>query len=83
MRLDSGEVVRALRTAAGAVAAGVRPEKISIGARGGENQLQGTVAETAFLGIATQVVVRTTAGTVQVFAQNIDPARAFRGAGCR
>jgi hypothetical protein len=30
------------------------------------------VLETAYIGVATQVVVSTPAGTVQVFAQNID-----------
>jgi spermidine/putrescine transport system ATP-binding protein len=57
----------------GKVAAGVRPEKITIGAGGGANELPGTVAETAYIGVATQAVVRTAAGTVQVFAQNMDP----------
>jgi len=50
----------------------VRPEKITIGAGGGANELAGTVSETAYIGVATQVVVRTSAGTVQVFAQNMD-----------
>ena len=56
----------------GEVAAGVRPEKITIGAGGGANELPGTVSETAYIGVATQVVVRTAAGTVHVFAQNMD-----------
>jgi spermidine/putrescine transport system ATP-binding protein len=50
----------------------VRPEKITIGAGGGANELPGTVSETAYIGVATQVVVRTAAGIVQVFAQNLD-----------
>jgi spermidine/putrescine transport system ATP-binding protein len=54
------------------VAAGVRPEKITIGSGGGANELPGTISESAYIGVATQVVVRTAAGTVQVFAQNID-----------
>ena len=73
IRLDDGTVVRATvdgRT--GPVAAGVRPEKITIGAGGGVNELPGTVSESAYIGVATQVVVRTVAGTVHVFAQNID-----------
>ncbi len=73
IRLDDGTVVRATvdgRT--GPVAAGVRPEKITIGAGGGVNELPGTVSESAYIGVATQVVVRTAAGTVHVFAQNID-----------
>jgi len=73
IRLDGGGLVRtAPNGRTGRVAAGVRPEKITIGAGGGENELTGTVAETAYIGVATQVVVRTPAGTVQVFAQNAD-----------
>jgi len=73
IRLDDGTVVRAsVNGRTGEVAAGVRPEKITIGAGGGANELAGTVAETAYIGVATQVAVRTAAGTVQVFAQNMD-----------
>jgi spermidine/putrescine transport system ATP-binding protein len=73
VRLDDGTVVRAkVNGQSGPVAAGVRPEKITIGAGGGANELPGSVAETAYIGVATQVVVRTAAGTVQVFAQNLD-----------
>ena len=50
----------------------MRPEKITVGAGGGANELAGTVSETAYIGVATQVVVRTAAGVVQVFAQNLD-----------
>jgi len=73
VRLDSGTIVRArVGGRSGAVAAGVRPEKIQLGAGGGANELAGTIMETAYIGVATQVVVRTPVGTVQVFAQNID-----------
>jgi spermidine/putrescine transport system ATP-binding protein len=73
IRLDDGTVVRADADGhSGVVAAGVRPEKITIGAGGGANELAGTVSETAYIGVATQVVVRTAAGLVHVFAQNID-----------
>jgi spermidine/putrescine transport system ATP-binding protein len=73
VRLESGELVRAqVNGRTGSVAAGVRPEKITLGSGGGENQLAGTISETAFIGVATQVVVRTPAGIVQVFAQNIE-----------
>jgi spermidine/putrescine transport system ATP-binding protein len=73
VRLDSGELVRVkVDGRTGPVAAGVRPEKIILGAGGGANELAGTIVETAYIGVATQVVVRTAAGTVQVFAQNID-----------
>ena len=75
VRLDSGELVRVqLNGRTGRVAAGVRPEKITLGEGGGENRLSGRIAESAYLGVATQVVVRTPAGTVQVFAQNIGAA---------
>jgi spermidine/putrescine transport system ATP-binding protein len=73
IRLEDGTVVRAnVNGQAGVVAAGVRPEKITIGAGGGANELAGTISETAYIGVATQVVVKTAAGTVHVFAQNID-----------
>jgi spermidine/putrescine transport system ATP-binding protein len=73
IRLDEGTLVRAsVNGRSGQVEAGVRPEKITIGAGGGVNELAGTVAETAYIGVATQVVVRTAAGTVQVFSQNLD-----------
>jgi spermidine/putrescine transport system ATP-binding protein len=73
IRLEDGTLVRArVNGRSGRVAAGVRPEKITIGSGGGANSLAGTVSETAYIGVATQVVVRTTAGVVQVFAQNID-----------
>ena len=73
VRLRTGSVVRAqVDGRTGAVAAGVRPEKITLGRGGGANELEGKVAETAYIGVATQVVVETKAGTVHVFAQNID-----------
>jgi spermidine/putrescine transport system ATP-binding protein len=72
VRLDTGEVIRApVNGRSGRVAAGVRPEKITLGSGGGANELPGTVSESAYIGVATQVVVRTAAGIVQVFAQNI------------
>jgi spermidine/putrescine transport system ATP-binding protein len=72
VRLDSGEVVRAdVGGHTGRVEAGVRPEKITLGHGGGANELQGTIAETAYIGVATQVVVETPAGTIHVFAQNL------------
>jgi spermidine/putrescine transport system ATP-binding protein len=73
VRLDTGTVVQAkVDGLTGPVAAGVRPEKITLGEGGGANTLEGRVVETAYIGVATQLVVETPAGTVQVFAQNID-----------
>ena len=82
MRLDDGTVVRATANGfAGRVAAGVRPEKITLGEGGGSNRLSGTIAESAYIGVATQFVVKTPAGTVQVFAQNIDSGSGVPAAG--
>jgi spermidine/putrescine transport system ATP-binding protein len=73
VRLADGTLVRAqVDGKAGAVAAGVRPEKITIGDGGGANVLEGRITESAYLGVATQLVVKTGAGQVQVFSQNID-----------
>src|SRR4029079_15648963 len=67
IRLPDGTLVRASVVGrSGERAAGVRPEMITIGAGGGANELHGTVAESPYIGVATQVVVRTAAGTVHV-----------------
>jgi spermidine/putrescine transport system ATP-binding protein len=72
VRLDTGDEVAAdpgERT--GRVAVGIRPEKIRIGPSGeGDNSLAGTVKETAYVGVATQYVVETGAGTLIVYVQN-------------
>jgi spermidine/putrescine transport system ATP-binding protein len=82
VKLDSGQLIKArVGGREGRVSAGVRPEKIAIGPRGGENQLNGTVVETAYVGVATQVVVQTAAGTIHVFAQNIDSGATIPGRG--
>jgi len=53
------------------VAIGVRPEKLSLDGDGdGANSLRGTVAERAYIGVATQYVVDTPAGAVTVFVQS-------------
>ena len=76
VRLEDGTFVRAdVSGRSGAVSAGVRPEKITIGPGGGANELEGTVSETAYIGVATEVVVETPLGVVHVFAQNIDSGR--------
>ncbi len=72
VRLDDGTEIRVpLDGRSGRVAVGVRPEKVRLGAGAG-NELPGTVTETAYVGVATQVIVTTPAGVVQVFAQNIE-----------
>jgi spermidine/putrescine transport system ATP-binding protein len=76
VRLEDGTLVRAdVSGRTGSVSAGVRPEKITLGPGGGANELNGTVAETAYIGVATEVVVETPLGVVHVFAQNIDSGR--------
>ena len=70
VRLLDGSVVTvdtAGRT--GSVAVGVRPEKIRLG-DGAQNVLQGKVRESAYIGVATQIVVTTAVGDVTVFHQN-------------
>jgi spermidine/putrescine transport system ATP-binding protein len=47
----------------------MRPEKVRVGA-GEPNELRGTVAENAYVGVATQYVVDTPAGAVTVYVQN-------------
>jgi spermidine/putrescine transport system ATP-binding protein len=82
VRLDSGALVYAPPNGrTGRVAVGVRPEKITLGPGGGANELAGTVSETAYIGVATQVGVQTPAGTVQVFAQNLDSGGRFPSPG--
>ena len=58
-------------TLTGSVSAGVRPEKVSLG-DGGANRLTGTVKETAYFGVATEVVVGTSSGDLTVFHQNVE-----------
>ena len=72
VRLDDGTEIRLpLGGRSGRVAVGVRPEKVRLGAGAG-NELPGTVTETAYVGVATQVIVTTPAGIVSVFAQNTE-----------
>lgn len=76
IRLDGGGEVRvppsAINGRSGRVAVGVRPEKLRLGADE-PNVIDGRVAETAYIGVATQYVVETPHGAVQVYVQNADP----------
>ena len=72
VRLGDGTEVRAGTTGAqGAIAIGVRPEKISLGGEGA-NRLAGKVKEAAYIGVATEVVVATPVGELTVFHQNVE-----------
>ncbi|HXV34270.1 MAG TPA: ABC transporter ATP-binding protein [Gaiellaceae bacterium] len=55
----------------GEIAVGVRPEKIALG-DGGVNRIAGRVKESAYIGVATEVVVSTPSGDVTVFHQNVE-----------
>jgi spermidine/putrescine transport system ATP-binding protein len=71
VRLDGAGEVRVtaeLPDAGARVAVGVRPEKLSL-ARG-TNTIAGTVAESAYVGVATQYVVDTPAGALVAYVQN-------------
>ena len=72
VRLDTGDEIAAdAGDRAGRVAVGIRPEKIRLGPPGeGENSLAGSIKETAYVGVATQYVVETGAGTLIVYVQN-------------
>ncbi|HEU0303159.1 MAG TPA: ABC transporter ATP-binding protein [Gaiellaceae bacterium] len=84
VRLDGGAEVHvrpgALNGHSGRVAVGVRPEKIRL-ASDAVNTIEGRVAETAYIGVATQYVVDTPHGAVQVYVQNAEPGSAHAAAG--
>jgi spermidine/putrescine transport system ATP-binding protein len=70
VRLDDGTIVRVSTAgASGRVAIGVRPEKVVLGGEG-ENRIAGSVLESAYIGVATEIVVTTAAGDISVFHQN-------------
>jgi len=77
LRLDDGtEITAPLGGRSGSLYAGVRPEKIRLSGEGSGNRLSGHVVETAYIGVATQVIVETGAGTVTVYAQNTEAGSA-------
>ena len=70
----------ALAGKSGPVAIGVRPEKIHL--NGDEaNRIPGRVAESAYIGVATQYIVDTDVGRLMVFAQNTRPGADALGPG--
>jgi spermidine/putrescine transport system ATP-binding protein len=68
---DGSELMAPTNGSMGAVSIGVRPEKISLG-EGGVNRVSGTVKESAYIGVATEVVVQTPVGELTVFHQNVE-----------
>lgn len=87
VRLPSGAVVRVdepLPADGARVAVGIRPEKLRLGpSRDGENRLTGAVTERSYVGVATQYLVETPDGVVNVFVQNAQPAAAAVEPGAR
>jgi spermidine/putrescine transport system ATP-binding protein len=85
VRLPDGTVLRApgARAGSGRVAVGIRPEKIRLGADGGENTLAGVVDERSYIGVSTQYIVETAAGSVAVYVQNSDPGAGSAAPGDR
>jgi len=72
VRLDDGTEIRAgTNGQQGGISIGVRPEKISLG-EGGTNRLAGKVKESAYIGVATEMVVETPVGELTVFHQNVE-----------
>ncbi|MEX2103253.1 MAG: ABC transporter ATP-binding protein [Gaiellaceae bacterium] len=74
VRLSDGTVVRTPAAAGhrGRVSVGIRPEKIRL-AESGENTLAGEIAERSYIGVSTQYIVKTKAGSITVYVQNADP----------
>jgi spermidine/putrescine transport system ATP-binding protein len=76
VRLDGGVEVRvppsALAGRTGAVAVGIRPEKIDLSGEH-ENKIDGRIVESAYIGVATQYIVETPCGRLTVYAQNTQP----------
>ena len=62
----------------GEIQLGIRPEKIAVAASaaaaGDAVTLAGTVREFAYVGVATQYIVDTAVGEIQVFHQNVTPS---------
>ena len=73
VRLDDGtEVTVPAETLAGRtgrVSIGIRPEKLRVDAPE-PNTLAGTVLESAYIGVSTQYIVETAAGSVTAYVQN-------------
>lgn len=84
VHLDGGGEVRVpagvVNGRTGRVAVGVRPEKFRLGPVE-PNVIEGRVVETAYIGVATQYVVETPQGALQVYVQNADSRTAHAQAG--
>jgi spermidine/putrescine transport system ATP-binding protein len=74
VRLSDGTLVRAPAATGrrGLVSVGIRPEKIRLGASE-DNTLAGEIAAQSYIGVSTQYIVKTNAGSITVYVQNADP----------
>lgn len=64
----------------GPISLGIRPEKIRVGGDDA-NRIPGQIAESAYIGVATQYVVDTDVGRLMVFSQNRVPGAEALGPG--
>jgi spermidine/putrescine transport system ATP-binding protein len=84
VQLSNGPEVRvpqgSLAGRSGDVAVGIRPEKIELGVEH-ENRLDGSIVESAYIGVATQYIVETACGRLTVYAQNTNPGSAAAESG--
>jgi spermidine/putrescine transport system ATP-binding protein len=73
VRLDDGtELHVPVGGRTGRVAVGIRPEKLRVDGDDA-NRLSGRVTESAYVGVATQLIVTTSAGLLTVYVQNAEP----------
>ena len=76
VRLEGGGEVtvsaEALAGRSGKVSVGIRPEKIQLGPAD-KNVFAGRVEEVAYVGVSTQYVVETGAGSITLYVQNAEP----------
>jgi spermidine/putrescine transport system ATP-binding protein len=86
VRLEDGTTIRtragSLNGRTGAVAVGIRPEKIRP-SEGDANALPGTVKESAYIGVSTQYIVETANGDMTVVVLNDQPGNAAHAPGER
>ena len=68
---DGTEVKVDVTGLSGPISVGVRPEKVRLGGDGA-NRLDGTVLASAYVGVATEIIVGTASGDLSVFHQNAE-----------
>jgi spermidine/putrescine transport system ATP-binding protein len=66
----------ALAGRSGEVAVGIRPEKVDLAGEH-DNRLEGTILQSAYVGVATQYIIETECGRLSVHVQNAHRAAAW------